>query len=31
MEEKFIDPTLISKLNDEILKISSVPRFYGCK
>lgn len=26
MEEKFIDPTLISKLNDEILKISSVPR-----
>lgn len=26
MEEKFIGPTLISKLNDEILKISSVPR-----
>jgi hypothetical protein len=26
MEEKFIDPTFISKLNDEILKISSIPR-----
>ena len=26
MEENYTDPTLISKLNDEILKISSVPR-----
>lgn len=26
MEENYTDPTLISKLNDEILKITSIPR-----
>lgn len=26
MEENYTEPTLISKLNDEIFKISSIPR-----